>query len=54
MGHDLFVWTTSTSKGQKLTKIPISPEKYGAVKSEVRNYQNPLWLAFEPPRGFEP
>jgi len=54
MEHLVFVFESSTAKCQKPHKVPIHPEKYGAIKSEARNYQSPLWNGFETPRGLQP
>ena len=44
MEHLVFVWT---AKGQKITKVPIDPAQFGAVKSQARDYKKPLWAESE-------
>jgi hypothetical protein len=42
-----------TAKGEKKARVFFNPEKYGAHKSTSRDFESPLWMAFEPPRGLK-
>jgi hypothetical protein len=51
--HYVFVLVSHTAKGEKKARVFFNPEKYGAHKSTSRDFESPLWMAFEPPRGLK-
>jgi hypothetical protein len=47
-----YILINQVAKGEKTVKLEVDPAKYGAHKSQNRNYNQPLWEAFEPNRDY--
>jgi hypothetical protein len=46
-----FVLVPRKAASKPTERVFFNPEDYGAVKSQSRSFEKPLWLSFEPLRG---